>query len=89
MSQSVYGRIVNYRIGIRTQNSKECLIDFSAAGSDKRVEARIGQKVLWKSGKSEINGRIVGFHGRNGVVKAKFNKGVPGQALGTLVELVS
>lgn len=89
MPQPIYGRIMNYRIGIRTQNSKECLLDFSAANSDKRIEVHIGQKVLWKSGKSEIIGRIVGFHGRNGVVRAKFNKGVPGQALGTLVELVS
>ncbi len=89
MQQSVYGRIMNYHIGIRTQNSKECLIDFSTTSSDKRVEVRIGQKVLWKGYKSEINGRIVGFHGRNGVVRVKFSKGLPGQALGTLVELVS
>jgi len=30
----------------------------------------------------------VGFHGKNGVVIAKFKKGVPGQALGTSVELI-
>jgi ribosomal protein L35AE/L33A len=30
----------------------------------------------------------MGFHGKKGVVKAKFRKGVPGQALGTTVELV-
>jgi large subunit ribosomal protein L35Ae len=89
LSQPVYGRIMNYRIGPRTQTSKECLIEFISSDSDKRVETRIGQKVLWKSGKNELNGRIVGFHGRNGVVRARFNKGVPGQALGTFVELVS
>lgn len=89
MPHPVYGRIMNYHIGIRTQNSKECLIDFSATSPDERIEAHIGQKVLWKGTKSAINGRIVGFHGRKGVVRAKFNKGVPGQALGTFVELVS
>jgi ribosomal protein L35AE/L33A len=30
----------------------------------------------------------VGLHGKKGVVKAKFRKGVPGHALGTTVELV-
>jgi ribosomal protein L35AE/L33A len=34
------------------------------------------------------NNKIAGSHGKNGVVKVKFQKAVPGQALGTKVELV-
>jgi ribosomal protein L35AE/L33A len=34
-------------------------------------------------------GRIMGLHGRNGMVKVRFKHGVPGQAIGTVVELVS
>jgi ribosomal protein L35AE/L33A len=30
----------------------------------------------------------VDLHGKKGVVKAKFRKGVPGQAIGTTVEVV-
>jgi ribosomal protein L35AE/L33A len=44
--------------------------------------------VVWKQGNSKIIGKIAGFHGKNGVVKVKFQKAVPGQALGTKVELV-
>lgn len=33
-------------------------------------------------------GKIVSLHGKKGVVRVKFKKGVPGQALGTTVELV-
>jgi large subunit ribosomal protein L35Ae len=88
LSQPIYGRIVNYRIGIRTQASKECLIEFANAKNVTEGKNLIGQKVLWRSGKSMLSGRVVGFHGKNNVVRAKFKKGLPGQALGTTVELV-
>jgi large subunit ribosomal protein L35Ae len=88
LSQPVYGRIMNYRIGIRTQMSRECLIQFVNTDSEAQAGKFIGQKVLWKSGKSELFGKIVGFHGKNGVVRVRFKKGVPGQALGTTVKLV-
>jgi len=44
--------------------------------------------VVWNQGDNRIVGRIAGSHGKNGVVKVKFTKGVPGQALGTTVELI-
>jgi large subunit ribosomal protein L35Ae len=79
---------MNYRIGIRTQTPHECLIEF--VNADIKTHAGlIGQKVLWKGGESQHVGRIVGFHGKKGVVIAKFKKGVPGQALGSTVELIS
>ena len=88
LSQPVYGRIMNYRIGIRTQMSGECLIQFTDVFSPAQSGQLIGQKVLWKGDKKECIGKIVGFHGKKGVVRVKFKKGVPGQALGTIVELI-
>ena len=88
MSQPVYGRIVNYRIGIRTQMSKECLIRFPNVNSVSEAGQLFKRKVVWKAGKTVLIGKIVGLHGRNGLVRVKFRKGVPGQALGTAVELV-
>ena len=79
---------MNYRIGIRTQMSRECLVQFVNADSMAQTGKFIGQKVLWKSGKSELFGKIVGFHGKKGVVRVRFKKGVPGQALGTTVKLL-
>ena len=87
MSQPVYGRITNYRIGIRTQYSRECLLQFTGVASAAQAGPLIGQKVVWKGENKTLVGKIVGFHGKRGVVKAKFKKGVPGQALGTRVEL--
>jgi len=88
LSQPVYGRITNYRIGIRTQSSRECLIKFNGVDSAAQAGSLMGQKVVWKSKNKRLVGKIVGFHGKNGAVRAKFKKGVPGQALGTTVELI-
>jgi large subunit ribosomal protein L35Ae len=87
MSQPIYGRIMNYRIGIRTQYSRECLIHFNGVDSVAQAGRILGQKVVWKGAKRKLIGKVVGFHGRNGTVRVKFKKGVPGQALGTTVEL--
>jgi large subunit ribosomal protein L35Ae len=69
--------------------SKECLIQFAHVNSVSLAGRLIGRKVVWKKGKNKLIGKIVGLHGKKGVVRAKFRKGVPGQALGTTVELVS
>ena len=88
MFQPVYGRILNYRIGIRTQHSRECLIRFNGVDSVAQAGSLLGQKVVWKGEKKELVGKIIGFHGKNGAVRVKFRKGVPGQALGTTVKLI-
>jgi len=67
---------------------KWCLIQFADADSISKAGKLIGRKVVLKYGKNKFVGKITGFHGKKGMVKAKFRKGVPGQALGTTVELV-
>ena len=88
MSQPIYGTILNYRIGIGTQNPKECLIQFAHVNSAAHAGQLFNRKVVWKQGDSKFIGKIVGVHGKKGVVRVKFQKGVPGQALGTTVELI-
>ena len=88
LSQPVYGRIMNYRIGIRTQMSRECLVQFTDIVTAAKAGRLIGQKVVWKGENKKFTGKIMGFHGKNGVARVRFKKGVPGQALGTTVELV-
>jgi ribosomal protein L35AE/L33A len=48
-----------------------------------------GRKVLWKQGKCELVGKVLGLHGRNGVVRVRFKHGVPGQAIGATVKLLA
>jgi large subunit ribosomal protein L35Ae len=89
MSQPVYGTIVNYRIGGRTQMPNWCLIQIIGENTFSKAGQLIGRKVVLKHGKNSFIGRIMGLHGRKGVVTVKFRKGVPGQAIGARVELLS
>jgi len=88
MASQIQGIIVNYRVGPKTQWSKECIIQFNQVNSVSEASRLIGRKVAWKSGRNRIIGKIVASHGKKGLVRARFRKGVPGQALGTAVELV-
>jgi large subunit ribosomal protein L35Ae len=88
VAQSVEGIIVNYRIGPKTQRPKECIIQFKHVNSASEAGRLVGRKVAWRSGKNRIIGKVVALHGKKGLVRARFRKGVPGQALGTSVQLV-
>jgi len=88
MAQTIQGAIKNYRVGPGTQRSKECIIKFAHITSVSEASGLVGRKVAWKVGKKKIVGKIVALHGKKGVVRARFRRGLPGQALGTTVELV-
>ncbi|MEM2106086.1 MAG: 50S ribosomal protein L35ae [Candidatus Bathyarchaeia archaeon] len=88
MAQQASGTIVNYRVGPKSQRPKECIIQFSYVKSFSEACRLVGRKVAWKCGENRIVGKIVALHGKKGLVRARFRKGVPGQALGTTVELI-
>jgi large subunit ribosomal protein L35Ae len=89
MSQPVTGRIMNYRIGIRTQMGKWCIIQITGENSVSKAGQLIGRKVVLNFEKNEFIGKIVSLHGRKGVVTAKFRKGIPGKAVGKIVQIPS
>lgn len=80
------GVIANYRRGRHTQNTRHILLDFNLSY---QVAARlIGKEVEWSSPAGKIlKGKIVSLHGKNGVVRAIFKKGLPGIALGQPVKV--
>jgi len=82
------GIILSYRRGKHTQNVNQVLVEIDGVDSKEKAEKILGKKVLWKSvaGK-EIKGSIIGIHGSKGVVRAKFERNLPGQAFSTKVEV--
>jgi len=82
------GIIVNYRVGPKSQRPKECIIEFPNVKSPREAARLIGRKIAWKDGENKIVGKIVSTHGNKGLVRARFRKGVPGQALGSSVEVI-
>jgi large subunit ribosomal protein L35Ae len=88
MSESLTGFIVSHRIGPKTQRSKECILKFRNVESSSEAARLIGRKIAWPIGERKTRGKIVALHGKRGLVRARFRKGVPGQALGTRVEII-
>jgi len=79
----VKGRIVQFRRGRHTITEKHFLIE--VPGVSKKVDA---EKLIGKSPAGKIiNGKIAAAHGCKGVVRAIFEKGLPGQAVTTEVEI--
>jgi len=88
MSQAVVeGVIVSFKTGPKTQNPKECIIQFSGVEFAQEAARLIGRKVAWPVGKRTLRGKIVALHGKNGMVRARFRKGLPGQ-IGTRIKII-
>ena len=88
MPKKLKGVIVSYRRGPKTQSPKECLLRFPGVESAGEAGRLIGRKVAWPVGERKCRGKIAALHGKKGLVLARFRKGVPGQALGSLVEII-
>ena len=88
MSQIPYGIVVNYTRGPKTQRSKECILEFPGIKSSDEAARLIGRKVAWPVEERKIRGKIVALHGRGGLVRARFRKGLSGLAIGTRVEII-
>jgi len=59
-------------------------------GIDKKEKAKalVGKSVVWKSpANKELKGKIAATHGNKGAVRAIFETGMPGQSLGTKIEI--
>ncbi|MBI2507505.1 50S ribosomal protein L35ae [Candidatus Woesearchaeota archaeon] len=81
-------RIVSFRRSRRRQNTRQIILKVESITSKEKTKELIGKTVTWKSpaGK-EIKGKISNYHGNSGNIRAILEKGVPGQAIGSEVEI--
>ncbi|HLD38005.1 MAG TPA: 50S ribosomal protein L35ae [Candidatus Nanoarchaeia archaeon] len=84
------GKVIQFRRGRRVIHEKHFLIEIPSSKNREQAEKFVGKKVIWKSpaGKA-ITGKISGAHGNKGVVRAIFEKGLPGQAITTKVSVLA
>ncbi len=82
------GKVIQFRRGRKTITERHFLIEIENVSNKEEAQKFVGKIVIWKSpaGK-EINGKISAVHGNKGVVRAIFEKGLPGQAITTKVEI--
>lgn len=80
-------KVIQFRRGLKRIHEKHFILDVSAK-SKEEAKKFAGKEVVWKSptGK-EIKGKISDSHGNKGLVRAIFEKGLPGQARNTEAEV--
>jgi len=82
--------VIQFRRGRKTQKPRHFLIEIPGVDSKEKAKEFVKREVFWASpGKMKkiIRGKIASSHGNSGVVRAIFEKGLPGQAIGTYCEI--
>lgn len=76
------GKVIQFRRGKQTIHERHFLIEVDGVSNRVEAEKFVGKEVEWKSPAGKIiKGKIAAPHGKRGVVRAIFEKGLPGQAV--------
>lgn len=82
------GLLVNYRRGRHTQRTNQFLLEVPGIDSRDKATQLAGRRVIWTTpGGKQLPGKILGAHGNKGVVRARFSKGLPPQAIGAKADV--
>lgn len=77
--------IAHFRGSRDIKKGNHLILHVEGVDSKEKAKALVGKKVSWKSeGKKNtvITGAVAAPHGNSGAVRAIFERGLPGQALG-------
>ena len=76
------GRVIQFRRGRHTIHERHFLIEIPNVTDREQASKLVGKIVEWTSpgkNKKVIKGKISSAHGNNGVVRAIFERGLPGK----------
>jgi large subunit ribosomal protein L35Ae len=83
------GILNNFRGSHHTQYNNQMIITVDKIDAKEKALKLVNKQVIWKSPKGkEIKGVIKSTHGNKGALRVIFEKGMPGQSIGTEVEVV-
>ena len=82
------GKVIQFRRGRHVIHERHFLIEVEGSKTREDAKKFKGKEVTWKSPAGKlIKGKISSAHGNKGLVRAIFEKGLPGQAITTKVEV--
>lgn len=82
------GRIASFRRGNRTQQNYQMIVKVDGVGDKEKAKALLNKNVMWKSSSGkEIKGIVTNIHGNSGALRVQFERGLPGQSIGTKVAI--
>jgi len=80
-------QVIQFRRGRKTYKKRHFILDVNVK-SREEADKLVGKEVEWKSSAGKIiKGKISSAHGNKGLVRAIFEKGLPGQAITQEVEV--
>lgn len=85
----IQGLVECPRLGMKNVKKHQYLAKFNGVSS--RGEAArllLGKKAVCLVGRRKILGRIIGLHGKNGVVRIRFTRGLPEPSKGLPIMLL-
>jgi large subunit ribosomal protein L35Ae len=82
------GTIVNFRTARHHQYDNHMVIKPEGYSEREKAKSLVGKTVVWttETGK-EIKGKVASAHGNSGAIRAIFEKGMPGQSVGTKIKI--
>ena len=77
--------ISSFRRGRHTQTDNQMIV---IPENTEKAADLVGKSAVWVSpAKKEIKGKVTALHGRKGALRIHFETGMPGQSLGTTVDI--
>ena len=85
------GAIASFRGSRRLRKGNQCIVKVDEIEKKEDAEKLVGKIVKWQTTatkeKREITGKITAAHGNKGALRVLFEKGMPGQSMGTEVNI--
>ena len=82
--------INNFRGSRRRKSERQMIILVEGVENKEAAKALIGKTISWTApgkNKTTITGKISAAHGNKGAVRVIFERGMPGQSIGTAVNI--
>lgn len=80
--------IANFRGGRHTKSDNQMILTVSGIDTKEKAKKLLGKKVTWESSSGKkIEGKITKEHGNSGALKVHFERGMPGQSIGSKVKI--
>jgi large subunit ribosomal protein L35Ae len=81
-------KVISFRRGRHTYKPRHFILQLESIDKKTEAEKMVGKAVVWKSPRGKkIHGKIAGTHGNKGLLRAIFEKGLPGQAINNRIEI--
>jgi len=83
------GVVVSQRRGRNSIHEYQAIVEVDGITSREQASTLRGKRVVWATpGGRKLVGNVLAPHGNKGRVRVRFSEGVPGQMIGSAVEIL-